>query len=95
MNINRLNGNENKKNDEYPIEKYIDLPIFEFKQDYLSFLKNNGVNQKDAVIINNILNTEIDGQKLSIREVEQRFNKNDIFKENNKYLKLDKIVKNV
>ncbi|BDV03225.1 P-loop NTPase fold protein [Candidatus Hepatoplasma crinochetorum] len=95
MNINRLNGNENKKNDEYPIEKYIDLPIFEFKQDYLSFLKNNGVDQKDAIIINNILNTEIDGQKLSIREVEQRFNKNDIFKENNKYLKLDKIVKNV
>ncbi|BDV03770.1 MAG: hypothetical protein HPPSJP_4910 [Candidatus Hepatoplasma scabrum] len=97
MNLNKLNynQNENRRNDEYPIEKYIDLPIFEFEQNYLSFLKTNGIEKEEAIIINNILNTEIDGKKLSIREVEQRFNKNDIFKIDNKYLKIDKIVKNV
>ncbi|CRX37091.1 / / hypothetical protein / 586887:588569 Forward [Candidatus Hepatoplasma crinochetorum] len=95
MNLNKLNDNKKEKNDEYPIEKYIDLPIFEFEQNYLSFLKTNGIREEEAIIINNILNTEIDGKKLSIREVEQRFNKNDIFNIDNKYLKIDKIVKNV
>lgn len=97
MNLNKLDQsrNENQKNDEYPIEKYIDLPIFEFEQNYLSFLKTNGIREEEAIIINNILNTEINGKKLSIREVEQRFNKNDIFNIDNKYLKIDKIVKNV
>ncbi|CRX37085.1 / / hypothetical protein / 586887:588569 Forward [Candidatus Hepatoplasma crinochetorum] len=93
MNINKLN--DNKKSNEYPIEKYVDLPIFEFKQDYLSFLQNNKVKNEEAILINNILNTEIDGKKLSIREVEQRFNANNILNDENYFSKMNKIINKI
>ncbi|BDV03776.1 MAG: hypothetical protein HPPSJP_4970 [Candidatus Hepatoplasma scabrum] len=93
MNINKLNDND--KYIEYPIEKYIDLPIFNFKQDYLSFLRNKNLNEDEAILINKILNTERNGEKLSIRKVEQRFRSLNILNINDKYEKIKFILKNI
>ncbi|AHK22643.1 KAP family P-loop domain containing protein [Candidatus Hepatoplasma crinochetorum Av] len=95
MNTKKLKENEYDVDNEYPIEKYIDIPFFKFKQDYLSFLKKFGFKNEEANSINKILNKEIEGQKLSIREVEQRFNKENIKEIENKYEKIKKIVNKI
>ncbi|BDV02542.1 MAG: hypothetical protein HPAVJP_4310 [Candidatus Hepatoplasma vulgare] len=94
MNIKGFKNNE-KNNSEYPIEKFIDIKYFEFKQNYLSLIKGMGFHEKEVKIINSILDTEIDGQKLSIREVKQRFIANNILNIKNEYERLYKIFKNI
>lgn len=95
MNTKKMKNNQKTDFGEYPIEKFIDIKIFEFKQDYLSFLLNYGFKEKDAKNINKILNKEINGEKLSIREVEQRFRANNILKINNEYEKWKKIINKI
>ena len=87
MNIKKLDNNQNSNIGEYPIEKYIDIPYFELKQNYLGLLNKMNFNIENCILLNNFLNVEIEGKKLSIREAEQRIKNNNILylSEKNKY----------
>ncbi len=97
INKNQLSlGNANDKNNknESLIDKYITLgTYYDLKQNYLGILNKLKFNDKDAELINKILDTEINGYNLSIRLVERALLNNKI-KESfkiNKYKGLNKI----
>lgn len=73
-------------NSEWKIEKYVNIPFYIFKQDYTGLLKKYDINDKLIGIFNNLLSTQIDGECLSIRELDKILSKENINKNfNNKY----------
>lgn len=96
INKNQLslgNANDNNKNESL-IDKYITLgTYYDLKQNYLGILNKLKFNDKDAELINKILDTEINGYNLSIRLVERALLNNKIKEsfEINKYKGLNKI----
>lgn len=97
INKNQLslgNANDNNNKNESLIDKYITLgTYYDLKQNYLGILNKLKFNDKDAELINKILDTEINGYNLSIRLVERALLNNKI-KESfkiNKYKGLNKI----
>lgn len=96
MNLNKLENNlyNSIPKSEYPIEKYLDMGYFDFKQDYLGLLdKLNFSNHNED--FNLILNDEIEGQKLSIREVEQRIKDNEFSEDDNDIKRIINFVENI
>lgn len=79
VNLNKLKNNQEMKNVEYPIEKYIDFNYFDFKQDYSNFFRKYYTSEEVLHNLNTIFNSDIDGEKLSIREVEQSFKTKELF----------------
>ncbi len=78
MNQKQLDSNLKEYSGEAFFEKYIDIKYFVFKQNYLNFLTNMRFDTKNIEILNDLLNTEINGEKISIREAENRIKANDI-----------------
>ena len=78
MNQKQLDSNLKEYSGEAFFEKYIDIKYFVFKQNYLNFLTNMRFDTKNINILNDLLNTEIKGEKISIREAENRIRANDI-----------------
>lgn len=79
VNINKLK-NYDKANiqNETIIQKYINIKYFNLKPSYNNFLvkyfnKINWINDEKISLIENILNYEIEGRILTIRELESRF----------------------
>ncbi|ALV23462.1 hypothetical protein ASO20_02270 [Mycoplasma sp. (ex Biomphalaria glabrata)] len=98
LNLKMLKHNNEKKDiNEYPIEKYVDFNYYNFKQDYSNFFKEHFKNvSKDFLItLEQVFNFEIDGEKLSIREVERLFKKHEIFEIKHEYEILRKIKKEI
>ncbi|ATZ18728.1 hypothetical protein ESOMN_v1c03460 [Williamsoniiplasma somnilux] len=96
LNLEKMKNNikDENKNSEYPIQKYIDFNFYNFNQDYYNFLKNGFKNNKNEDLImdiNKILDNDIDGEKLSIREVKSSFEKYGIFETEEEYEILKKI----
>lgn len=97
INKNQLslgNTNDNNNKNESLIDKYITLgTYYDLKQNYLGILNKLKFNDKDAELINKILDTEINGYNLSIRLVERALLNNKIKEsfEINKYKGLNKI----
>lgn len=95
LNLNKLKNNEiTEKNTEYPINKYVDFMYFNFKQDYSNYFKAHFSNEKVLKSLNDIFNIEINGEKLSIREVENAFKTNNLYSVQN-YYKLLSLTKNI
>ncbi len=67
------NEDHRQSNVENPIEKYLDIKYFEFKQDYVGLLSKLGFQEEECEYYNMVLET-VDkyGQLLSVREVEKR-----------------------
>lgn len=84
MNINGIQNNKKDDASEYPIEKYVDIPIYNFKHDYFRFFIDH-FNEADAHIMDSIFSEEINGTKLTIREIEQAINKNNVQKQKEIY----------
>lgn len=80
LNLNKFNDNKRIDNSEYPIEKYIDFNYYNLEQDYSNFF-NKHIKEKQEFItkLNLIFNSEIEGEKLSIREVENSFKTHHLF----------------
>ncbi|ATI73665.1 P-loop NTPase fold protein [Mesoplasma florum] len=90
LNLEKMKNNKKESIEqmEYPIQKYIDFNYYNFSQDYYHFLKKGfDGKQSEEIIqkINKILDNDIEGQKLSIREVKASFEKHDIFNIENEY----------
>lgn len=94
LNINKIKNNDKIDISEYPIEKYIDIAMFNYKQDYFGYLKQK-TSQNIADKINKIFLEEIDGEKLSIREVDQSIRKNNLFEKKKFYEMIKIIYKNI
>lgn len=85
MNKDRL-VSEKLSNSEWKIEKYINIPFYSFKQDYLGILKKYNFEDELSNIFNDLLSMQIDGECLSIRELEKILSRKDLKKESkNKY----------
>ena len=85
MHINKMHNNIPVDKSEFPIEKYLDIKMFNFNQDYRNLFcnmnfSNNFIN--DLIII---FKSEISGQILTIREIERRLRSNGL--PNKKYSK--------
>lgn len=77
---------EKLKNSEWKIEKYVNIPFYLFKQDYTGLLKKYYINDELIDIFNDLLSTQIDGECLSIRELDKILSKENISKNfDNKY----------
>lgn len=91
MNINMLSDNYSSNPTLYTekcaIIKYLKMPIFNFNQDYLPILSKYFTNTNIIDYFNKILNNEINGEKLSIRTLEQYLKKIDINKIEKSFLK--------
>ncbi|AAT28096.1 hypothetical protein [[Mycoplasma] mobile] len=92
MNKQFLIHKKNESGGEYQIQKFIDISPFEFKQNYLGiltkFFQREGKHFEHLKNdLNKILEMEIEGQKLSIRELEQNLNLNKdlLFKQESRY----------
>lgn len=86
LNLNKFSNNKRVDNSEYPIEKYIDFNYYNLKQDYSNFFNKHIKENKEFIEkLNLIFNSEIDGEKLSIREVENSFKTHELFKITDKY----------
>ncbi len=89
MNINKLqNYDMNNIQNEAIIQKYINIKYFNLKPKYNNFLvkyfnKIDWINDEKISLIENILNYEIEGRVLTLREIDNRFN---IYKMNQKNL---------
>ena len=78
MNADKMHKNQSINDGEFPIEKYTDLKIINFEQDYNNLFNNKGF---DKSIINDlctIFNYKIDGAILSIREINKRMKSNEL-----------------
>ncbi|WDA55026.1 MAG: hypothetical protein PPFGHCPK_01507 (plasmid) [Spiroplasma endosymbiont of Drosophila atripex] len=96
LNLNKFNNNKRIDNSEYPIEKYIDFNYYNLQQDYSNFFnKHFKKEQKFIEKLNLIFDSEIDGEKLSIREVENSFRTHNLFKTKDEYEILKIIEKNI
>lgn len=86
MNKNKL-VNEKLTNSEWRIEKYINIPFYTFKQDYIGLLKKYNIKDDLTSILNDLLSTQINGECLSIRELDKIFSSEEHVQENfkNKY----------
>ena len=94
MNLDDLLKNPDNLIGEYPIEKFIDIKIFNFQQGYLEFFQNLGFNEELSKNLNEISSERIDGSNLSIREIEQRTKSNIINKSKNNIKEDDfKVIK--
>ncbi len=85
MHVPKMHDNKPTDGSELPIEKYIDMPMFNFHQDYENLFQQLGFPEKiinDLVII---FKTEENGSVLTIREVKQRLNSISESDKNNKY----------
>lgn len=69
---------EKLQHSEWKIEKYINIPFYKFKQDYVGLLKKYGLSDDLLEDINNLLSTKIDEECLSIRELDKILSKRDI-----------------
>lgn len=79
LNLQRLKNNDKHEYNEYPIQKYIDINYFELKQDYLNFLaKNKKWSESFINKLNLVFTYSIEGENLSIREVENYFKEYNI-----------------
>ncbi|MGL5590775.1 MAG: hypothetical protein ACRDCH_01765 [Metamycoplasmataceae bacterium] len=84
----------NKDNYETNIDKYIQLPYYQIKQDYIGVLEKFQIDKKYIPVINEIMEKSIDGYNMSIRKLERVLMKNDIKKKvKNKYECLKEIKK--
>lgn len=86
--------NYNTNDFEDAIDKYITLgTYFKLKQKYNSILETNKIKNKYIPLINSILETEISGEILSIRYIENILKKENIKEsfDKNKYYGLEKI----
>jgi len=79
LNLNKLSNKNRVDNSEYPIEKYIDFNYYDFEQDYSHFFSKTYQDQNLIRKLNLIFNTDIEGEKLSIREVENSFKTKNLF----------------
>ncbi len=73
INKNVLNKNFEEKNSEWIIEKFINLPYYEFKQNFSGMLKKYGMNKEQSEFINEYLKTPIDNKNkkiLTLRQLE-------------------------
>lgn len=96
LNIERLKNNSvSNNNSEYPINKYIDFKYFDFKQDYANFFKVHFTDVNTLNSLNLIFNTEIDGEKLTIREVENAFKTSGLLSVKLPYFTLLRKVKEI
>lgn len=91
LNLKKLKNNVKTDDGEYPVEKYVDFNFYSFKQDYSNYFRKHYNNEIFLEKLNIIFNNEIDGEKLSIREVEQSFKANDILSIKDEYDILRKI----
>lgn len=91
MHVNRLKYNESNENNEYPIEKYIDINWYDLVPSYaqyfynnLSKITNHLTKHKLSLALERIFNDAASYVKeLSIREIDQVFRKNNIFEMDN------------
>lgn len=65
-----LNKNFEKKYSEWIIEKFINIPYYEFRQDFLGILKKYVINEEQRKFINEYLKTPINNKILTIRQLE-------------------------
>lgn len=86
LNLNKFNNNKRVDNSEYPIEKYIDFNYYNLQQDYSNFFNKHIKENREFINkLNLIFNSEIDGEKLSIREVENSFKTHNLFRIKDEY----------
>lgn len=83
----RMLDNNTISNNEYSIEKYIDITYFNLKQDYYSLFINENITDNEKEIMSNIFKHQNNGKNLSLREVVQRLESNKIFSIKNEYEK--------
>ncbi|MDE5617391.1 MAG: KAP family NTPase, partial [Ureaplasma sp.] len=68
-----LNKNFEEKNSEWIIEKFINLPYYEFRQNFSGILKKYGMNKEQSEFINEYLNIPVDNKTkkiLTLRQLE-------------------------
>lgn len=65
-------------NSEWKIEKYINIPFYIFKQDYIGVLKKYNIRDDLVGIFNYLLTQQIDGECLSIRELDKILSEENI-----------------
>ncbi len=96
MDLDFLKNYREIKSNEFPIEKYIDLSIFNFTQNYQGYL--NTIFQHDlklAKIINEMLITKIDDKNLTIRQVKKIFENKKIYEIQDKNKLFKEILNNI
>ncbi|MGL5246307.1 MAG: P-loop NTPase fold protein [Mycoplasmoidaceae bacterium] len=69
MDIDKMNDNSDKF--EKRIEKFIDLPSYDLKQDYISLLNNLGLKKEISFEIDKLLRIDIGKKFFSIRELKK------------------------
>lgn len=93
MNKDKLNDSQSL-NGEWSIEKYINMPLYNFEQNYVSILNKNNFNLIDCKMLNKFLNVPIEGNQISIRELKYILQKRDLIEsfKINKYRGLREFV---
>ncbi|MGL4616652.1 MAG: hypothetical protein ACRCUM_00275, partial [Mycoplasmoidaceae bacterium] len=86
MDVDKINNNSNGF--EKGIEKFIDLPSYNLKQDYTSLLISLGFNKETSSEIDKLLKIDIGKKQFSIRELRKIMLNNLIYKE---YINMSKL----
>ena len=94
MNI-RMLDNKSISNNEYSIEKYIDITYFNFRQDYYSIFSEQEISEEEKEILVKMFNYQNNGRNLTLREVIQRLRSKNINSIKNPYKKYFHINKNI
>ena len=95
MHLPKMHANEPVGSSEYPIEKYLDFSIWNFKQDYYSLFKSFGFREDTIKILKRLFSNpdKETSAILTIREIKQRI-QNSISNLNNKMNKFE-ILSNI
>lgn len=94
LNVSKLVDNITEEG-EFKLEKYVDLNKFIFHQGYEQILKSYGFDDETTLKLVDILESEIEGQKLTIRELELRLDKHNITSEASFSTIVRKFVSNI
>lgn len=94
MNTDELKNNATLTG-EHRIEKFIDINRYSLIQNYTPVLRGRGFGEEVVNSLVGILNTEIDGEKLTIRELLQRLDKSSIQVSDNPSIILKKFVNDI
>ncbi|MGL4617178.1 MAG: P-loop NTPase fold protein [Mycoplasmoidaceae bacterium] len=86
MDIDKINDGSDEF--EKGIEKFIDLPSYNLKQDYVSLLNNLGFNKEISMEIDKLLKIHIGKKHFSIRELKKIMLNESFFK---KYMNISKL----
>lgn len=87
MNKDKLNNSYGNQCGEWSIEKYITIPLYNFEQDYKGVLRKYNFKENIIEILDSMLNVQIDGEQLTVRELDNILSKKNYLSgfDKNKY----------